>query len=65
MATIAEPHPVLDKAPSRARRSARRHEPTSQEIEQARIRHKRNEIIGLIAFGLVLLVVFLMRNYAS
>jgi hypothetical protein len=65
MATIAEPHPVLDKAPSGARRSARRSAPTRQEIEQARIRHKRNEIIALIAFGAVLLVVFLMRNYAS
>jgi hypothetical protein len=65
MATIAEPHPVSDKPANTVRRGTRRREPTSQEIEQARIRHKRNEIIALIAFGVVLLIVFLMRNYAS
>jgi len=65
MATIAEPHPVSDTTTNAMRRGARRSAPTSQEIEQARIRHRRNEIIALIAFGAVLLVVFLMRNYAS
>ena len=48
--------------------SARRPKPpalTEKELAQLRTRHRRNEIIGLIAFCVVLAIVFLMRNYAS
>ena len=59
MVAIAEP-------PSRATtaRARRATEPALTEEERARLhaRHKREEIIGLIAFCVVLAVVFLMRN---
>jgi hypothetical protein len=47
---------------------ARRQKPpalTEKELAQLRARHRRTEIIGLIAFCVVLVIVFLMRNYAS
>jgi hypothetical protein len=52
MATIAEP--------ALRRRSSKASEP----VAPARHR-KRDEIIGLIAFCVVLLLVYLTRNYAS
>ena len=62
MAALADP-------PSRiAATRARRPKPpalTEKELLQLRARHRRNEIIGLIAFCVVLAIVFLMRNYAS
>jgi DNA-binding CsgD family transcriptional regulator len=39
--------------------------PTEEQLALLRARHRRNELIGLIAFCAVLAVVFLMRNYAS
>jgi hypothetical protein len=61
--------PALADPPSRITGTrARRPKPptlTEQELAQLRARHRRNEIIGLIAFCVVLAIVFLMRNYAS
>jgi hypothetical protein len=50
MATIAEPV----KSPKASARGA-----------SARRRYHIDEIVGLIAFCAVLLIVYLMRNYAS
>lgn len=62
MAASAEP-PSRTSA-TRARRP-KPPAPTETELAQLRARHRRNEIIGLIAFCVVLVIVFLMRNYAS
>jgi hypothetical protein len=62
MAVMAEPPSRTTN--DRVRRAAK---PASTEEERARLhaRHRRDEIIGLIAFCAVLAIVFLMRNYAS
>jgi hypothetical protein len=55
MAVITEP--ALRRKSSKA----------SDPVAAARLRrnHRREEIIGLIAFCVAMLVVFVMRNYAS
>jgi hypothetical protein len=62
MANVAEPHPSKPKP--RARRVAK---PglTDEERARLRARHRREELIGLIAFCAVLAIVFLMRNYSA
>jgi hypothetical protein len=64
MTTIAEPHPVSDTTTSDALSSVKRNEPKSQPAHASNHR-LRNEIIVLVAFCLVMLFVFMMRNYAS
>jgi hypothetical protein len=64
MAIVAEPHPVISKPETRARRVAKP-APTHEERARVRARHRRDEIIGLIAFCAVLAIVFLMRNYST
>jgi hypothetical protein len=65
MASIAEPDLALDKSAIGGRRPAEHGNPKGRLANRAKPRHIRSEIVGLIAFGLVLLAVFLMRNYAS
>jgi hypothetical protein len=63
MTAIAEP-------PSRTTQTAirrrRRGEPTLTDEQRARLNasHRRQEVIGVIAFCAVLLVVYFMRNYS-
>jgi hypothetical protein len=65
MATVAEPHPVSDTGTSSAAQSFKRIKPESGPADQARTHHLRNEIIVLVVFCVVMLFVFLMRNYAN
>jgi hypothetical protein len=48
--------------PALKRKSAKASEP---ETAAQRRSHRREEIIGLVAFCAAMVVVFLMRNYAS
>jgi|HubBroStandDraft_6_1064221.scaffolds.fasta_scaffold796912_2 hypothetical protein len=64
MTTIAEPHPVSDTTTSDARSGVKRDAPKSQPAYASNHR-LRNEIIVLVAFCLVILFVFMRRNYAS
>jgi hypothetical protein len=61
MASIVEPAPV-----ARKRKTGVSAIPESAEAAKRRhARHLRNEILGLVAFGLVLLFVYFTRHYAS
>jgi hypothetical protein len=63
MAAIAEPPSRTTQTAARRRRAS---EPAFTDEERARLRarHRRDEIIGIIAFCAVLLVVYFMRNYS-
>jgi hypothetical protein len=65
MAAIAEPPSPTNSAETRAHRSTKPRPLSEEELAHLRARHKRNEIIGLVAFCVVLAIVFVMRNYAS
>ncbi len=65
MVALAEPPSRTNGTGSRARPGRKPPALTPEERARLRTRHKRNEIIGLIAFCVVLAVVFAMRNYAS
>ena len=61
MTAIAEPPPRTSSAVTRARRSKPR--PLSaEELARRRARYRRKEIISLIAFCVVLAIVFVTRN---
>jgi len=60
----ALPEPPSQTTGTRARRP-KSPALTEKELARLRARHRRYEIIGLIAFCVVLAIVFLMRNYAS
>jgi hypothetical protein len=64
MTALAEPP---SRTTGTAVRARRRGEPELTPEQRARLhaRQTRNEIIGVIAFCVVLAVVFAMRNYAS
>jgi len=61
MTALAEP----PSSTLRTVRARRRGEPELTPEQRARLhaRHTRNEIIGVIAFCVVLAIVFAMRNY--
>lgn len=61
----APAEPRSRTADTRARRVGKPPALTPEELERLRVRRKRSEIIGLIAFCAVLAMVFLMRHYAS
>jgi len=65
MAAIAEPPSSTARREIRARRVRKPPEMSEEERARLRARHRRNEIIGLIAFCAVLVIVFMMRNYAN
>lgn len=65
MAIIAEPPSQSSRIETRARRVTKPRSPTEEELARLHARQSRNEIIGLIAFCVVMAIVFVMRNYAS
>jgi hypothetical protein len=65
MTTLAGPHPVLEQTATTTRGRAKSDAAESGQAQRRRAHHLRNEILGVIAFAIVLAVVFMMRNYAS